>query len=163
MRLLEAVSQRCRVRHLSRRTEEAYTGWIRRFVRFHRGRHPRLMGEPEIGAFLTMLAVDGHVSSSTQNQALAALLFLYRDVLGIPMTLGDEVVRAKRPRRLPEVMSRAEIERIMAMLAGTCHLASMLLYGSGLRLQECLMLRVKDIDVAERTVSGSAAICSGAM
>ena len=110
------------------------------------------MGEPEIGAFLTMLAVDGHVSSSTQNQALAALLFLYRDVLGIPMTVGDEVVRAKRPRRLPEVMSRAEIERIMAMLAGTCRLASMLLYGSGLRLQECLMLRVKDIDVAERTV-----------
>ena len=98
MRLLEAVSQRCRVRHLSRRTEEAYTGWIRRFVRFHCGRHPRLMGEPEIGAFLTMLAVDGHVSSTTQNQALAALLFLYRDVLGIPMTVGDEVVRAKRPR-----------------------------------------------------------------
>lgn len=152
MQLLEAVHVRCRLRHLSRRTEQAYDGWIRRFIRFHRPRHPRQMGEPEIARFLTMLAVDGHVSASTQNQALAALLFLYRDVLRLPMELTDTGVRAKRPRRLPEVMSREEVATLLGALSGVSRLAGHILYGSGLRIQECLMLRVKDIDFGERTV-----------
>ncbi len=152
MTLMEAVHERCRVRHLSKRTEEAYSAWIRRYVKYHRRRHPREMGEAEIGAFLTMLAVDGRVSSSTQNQALAALQFLYVDVLGIPVAVGDEIVRAKRPARLPEVLSREEVSMVIAAMEGTERLAAMLLYGSGLRLLECLSLRVKDIDLAERSI-----------
>lgn len=152
MRLMELVHDRCRLRHLSRRTEEAYSAWIRRYVRHHRMRHPRDMGETEVGAFLTMLAVDGRVSSSTQNQALAALQFLYAEVLGRPLAVGDDVVRAKRPKRLPEVMSREEVARLTEAMSGTPRLAAMLLYGSGLRLTECLSLRVKDIDLAERSI-----------
>lgn len=152
MRLLQLVHERCRLRHLSARTEATYTGWIKRYIVFHRRRHPRDMGEPEIAAFLTMLAVRGQVASSTQNQALAALLFLYRDVLAIPMTIGDEAIRAKRPKRLPEVMSRAEVADVIGQLEGRNRLACLILYGSGLRLLECLALRVKDIDVDERSL-----------
>ncbi|MEP6622482.1 MAG: integron integrase, partial [bacterium] len=140
------------MRHLSAKTERAYAGWIRRYITFHRRRHPRDMAEREVASFLTMLAVDGHVAASTQNQALAALLFLYRDVLGMPMTISNEVVRAKRPKRLPDVMSRGEVANLLAELEGVAALGCLLLYGSGLRLQECISLRVKDVDVAERTV-----------
>ena len=152
MRLLEAVHERARLRHLSPRTEETYAGWIGRYVRHHGRRHPREMGEREVAEFLTTLAVRGNVSASTQNQALAALLFLYRDVLGIPMQIGEEAVRAKRARRLPEVMTREEVARILDAMSGTARLAALVLYGSGLRLQECVTLRVKDIGFAERTV-----------
>ena len=106
MRLTDAVRNRIRTRHLSAATEAAYVGWIRRFIAFHQGRHPRDMGEREVGAFLTALAVRDHVASSTQNQALAALQFLYNEVLGIGLGIGDDVVRAKRPTRVPEVFTR---------------------------------------------------------
>ena len=149
---MEAVHERCRLRHLSKRTEDAYSAWIRRYVKYHRLRHPNEMGEAEVGEFLTMLAVDGRVSSSTQNQALAALQFLYADVLGTPLAIGDDVVRAKRPARLPEVMTRDEVSAMIAAMSGTEQLVAMLLYGSGLRLLECLTLRVKDIDVTERSI-----------
>jgi integron integrase len=142
------VRDAVRVRHYSRRTEAAYLGWVRRFVRFHDLRHPETMAEPEIAAFLTDLAVRGQVSSSTQNQALAALLFLYRDVLGHQLTWTDDVVRAKRPRKLPVVLAREEVRLVLAELDGVHRLMASLLYGSGLRLTECLELRVKDIDFA---------------
>jgi integron integrase len=142
-----------RARHLSRATEEAYVGWIRRFVVHHGRRHPREMGEREVGAFLTALAVEGHVASSTQNQALAALQFLYNEVLALPIAVGGDVVRAKRPHRLPEVLSRREVAAVLGELHGTPHLVASLLYGSGLRLGECLSLRVKDVDVVERIVT----------
>jgi integron integrase len=145
-RLLDRVRDAVRVRHYSRRTEDAYLGWIRRYVRFHAMRHPETMAEAEIAAFLTDLAVHGGVSSSTQNQALAALLFLHRDVLGHQLTWTEDVVRAKRPRRLPVVLARAEVREILLSLDGVHRIMAELLYGSGLRLVECLQLRVKDID-----------------
>src|SRR6185295_16686108 len=119
MRLIEAVRERIRTRHLSAATEAAYVGWIRRYIAFHRRKHPRTMGEKEIGAFLSHLAVEARVAASTQNQALAALQFLYIDVMGIPIAIGDEVVRAKRPERLPEVLTAAEVSRLIANLDGT--------------------------------------------
>ena len=152
MTLLDAVRERIRTRHLSAATEEAYVGWIRRYIAFHRRTHPRMMGEKEIGAFLTHLAVEGHVAASTQNQALAALQFLYIDVLGIPVAIGDRVVRAKRPRRLPEVLSQREVAILLDALSGTPQLVATLLYGSGLRLGEALALRVKDVDLRERSI-----------
>ncbi|MEO8336080.1 MAG: integron integrase [bacterium] len=153
MRLTDAVRARIRTRHLSASTEQAYVGWIRRYIAFHDRRHPREMGEVEIGAFLTALAVQGNVSSSTQNQALAALQFLYADVLGIPLQIGDAIVRAKRPHRVPEVFTRAEISAILAEMSGTPRLVAAILYGSGLRVNECLALRVKDVDIAERILT----------
>ena len=152
MRLLEAVHARVRLRHLSPRTEQTYAGWVKRFVRYHGCRHPREMGDREIGHFLTSLAVDANVSASTQNQALAALLFLYREVLGIPVAVGDDTVRAKRGHRLPEVMTREEATRIIGMRSGTPRIVALLLYGSGLRLEESLTLRVKDIDFSTRSI-----------
>ena len=151
-KLLDRVRDAIRVRHYSRRTEEAYIGWVRRFVRFHEMRHPATMAEPEIAAFLTDLAVVGGVAAGTQNQALAALLFLYRDVLGRPITWTDEVVHAKRPKRLPVVLTREEVAVTLAQLDGTRRLMAELLYGSGLRLMECLALRVKDVDLAESQI-----------
>lgn len=145
-KLLDRVRDAIRVRHYSRRTEDAYLGWTRRFVLFHDLRHPETMGEHEIASFLTDLAVRGGVSSSTQNQALAALLFLYRDVLGIQLTWTDDVVRAKRPRRLPVVLTREEVRAVLAALAGVHRVMAELLYGSGLRLTECIELRIKDVD-----------------
>jgi integron integrase len=143
--LLEVVRARLRARHYSPRTEEAYVGWIRRFVRFH-GKHPRLLGAEQVEAFLSHLAVDGRVSASTQNQALAALLFLYGRVLELELPRLARIVRARTPERLPVVLTRDEVRALLQHLAGVQRLIAMLLYGSGLRLLEALELRVKDVD-----------------
>lgn len=145
-KLLAQVRRALRVRHRSRRTEEAYVGWIRRFVRFHGMRHPAEMGETEIEQYLTHLAEVGKVSASTQSQAASALIFLYKVVLGRKLGWVDGVVRAKAPRRLPVVLTRPEVRAVFEHLHGSKLLAAMLLYGSGLRLLECLNLRVKDLD-----------------
>jgi integron integrase len=145
-RLLDQVRDAIRARHMSPRTEEAYAHWIRRFILFNSKRHPNEMGPAEITAFLTALAVERCVSASTQNQALAALLFLYRDVRGRPPGWLDGIVRATRPQRLPVVLSRQEVSGLLAALDGAQWILAMLLYGAGLRLRECLRLRVKDLD-----------------
>ncbi|MBC8074157.1 MAG: integron integrase, partial [Deltaproteobacteria bacterium] len=147
-RLLDRLRTSLRLRHYSRRTEKAYAGWVRRFVLFHGKRHPLEMGAPEIEACLSSLAVDGRVSASTQNQALAAILFLYREVLGLDLPELQDVTRAKRPVRLPIVLAREEVGLVLASLGGPSKLVAMLLYGAGLRLLECLRLRVKDVDFA---------------
>ena len=152
-KLIPKVRSVLRTLHYSRRTEQAYVGWVRRFIRFSGTRHPRELGQAEVGRFLSNLATEGNVAASTQNQALAALLFLYRDVLGIPFDLGDEAVRAKRPERMPVVLTRDEVKSILASLEGTKRLIAMLLYGSGLRLLECLTLRIKDIDLASNQIT----------
>ena len=135
-----------RVRHFSRRTELAYVGWIRRFIFFHHKRHPALMGGPEVTEFLSHLAMHDRVSPSTQNQALAALLFLFREVLGQGLPWLQEVVRARRPKRLPIVLTRDEVQAVLERLVGTPRLMAGLLYGTGLRLLECARLRVQDVD-----------------
>ena len=145
-KLLDRVRDAIRTRHYSRRTEEAYVYWIRKYIVFHDKTPPSLMGATEISAFLTWLAVRRQVSASTQNQALSALLFLYRDVLAMPIGDVPSVVRARTPERLPVVLSRDEVGAILKQLTGTARLFVMLLYGTGLRLEECLDLRVKDID-----------------
>jgi integron integrase len=151
-RLLEQVRIAVRSRHYSLRTEEAYVGWVRRFIVFHGKRHPSELGEKEINTFLSDLAVQHEVSASTQNQALSSLLFLYEAVLGRKVsTLGD-LVHAKRPERLPLVMSRPEVKAILGCLEGVPRLAATLLYGSGLRLLECLRLRVKDVDFCQNQI-----------
>ena len=152
-RLVDRIREAARLRHLSRRTEKAYTGWIRRFVLFHRKRHPRAMGAREVTEFLTHLATEREVAASTQNQALSALLFLYRDVLGMELPWMDEIVRAKRTRRLPVVLSRAEVGRLLEQLDGTSWLMALLLYGSGLRLLECARLRIQDVDLERRVLT----------
>ncbi len=143
--LLAAVRDQVRKRHLSYRTERAYVHWIRRYVRFHQRRSPREMGAPEVEQFLTHLAVDRKVSASTQNQALQAVLFLYRRVLGVELPWLENVTRARRPKHLPVVLSRAEVTAILAGLDGPFWLMGNLLYGSGLRVTEVLALRVKDL------------------
>jgi integron integrase len=135
-----------RAKHYSLRTEQAYVYWIRRFIIANGKRHPRRMGAPEVEAFLSHLANDGKVSASTQNQALSAVLFLYREVLGIELPWMDGVTRAKRPRRLPSVLSVAEVQALLARMEGRPWLIASLLYGTGLRLMECLRLRVQDVD-----------------
>ncbi len=150
--LLDVVRDALRTRHYSRRTEKAYVGWIRRYIVFHGKRHPREMGSAEVTRFLTALAVDAKVSASTQNQALAALLFLYREIVGVELPWLDELVRARRPRRLPVVLSRDEVRAVIAELSGTPKLMACLLYGAGLRLLECARLRVKDIDLETRSI-----------
>jgi len=145
-KLLDQVRETIRVRHYSFRTEEAYVGWIRRFVLFHGKRHPSEMGETEIRSFLSHLAVNAHVSASTQNQALSALLFLYREVLHQEIGWINGVVRPKKPKRLPVVLTKQEVETVLGFLDGTKWLIGALLYGAGLRLMECLRLRVKDVD-----------------
>ncbi|HQG04467.1 MAG TPA: integron integrase [Thermoleophilia bacterium] len=137
-----------RARHYSRRTEQAYCLWVRRYIRFHGLRHPREMGEAEINAFLTHLATEREVSASTQNQALSALLFLYRNVLQRPVGDLGGVVRARRPRRLPVVLTRDEVAAVLDHLDGDLRLMASLMYGAGLRLNECLGLRVQDLDFA---------------
>ncbi|HVN87790.1 MAG TPA: integron integrase [Candidatus Binatia bacterium] len=151
-RLLDQVRDALRTRHYSYRTEEAYIGWIKRFILFHCKRHPTEMGKLEVERFLTALAVDRHVAASTQNQALGALLFLYREVLERDFGWLDSVVRARRPERLPVVLTRAEVEALLGVLDGVSWIMAMLLYGSGLRVMECLRLRVKDIDFVRNEI-----------
>jgi len=146
-KLLDRLRLALRTRHGSPRTEEAYVAWCRRFILFHRKRHPAELGPAEITAFVTHLAVHEHVSASTQNQALSALLFLYRTVLGRPLGRIDGIVHAKRPKRLPVVLTRDEVRAVLSRLHGTSWLMAWLLYGTGLRLSECLNLRVKDVDL----------------
>jgi integron integrase len=151
-RLLDRVRQALRARHMSRRTEEAYVAWIRRFIFFHDKRHPAEMGAAEVTKFLTSLAVDGQVAASTQNQALSALLFLYRDVLEMELPWLDGIVRARRPERLPVVLSRDEVRALFQRLDGVSRLMASLLYGAGLRVLECCRLRVQDIDFATNQI-----------
>jgi integron integrase len=146
-KLLDQVRDVIRRKHFSIRTEQSYTEWIRRFILFHNKRHPREMAEAEVTEFLTHLARDGHVAASTQNQALSALLFLYKEVLKQEIGWLEGVQRAKRPARLPVVLTRDEVHKIFAHLHGTHRLMAGLLYGSGLRLMECVRLRVKDVDL----------------
>jgi integron integrase len=145
-RLLDQVRARLRLKHYSVRTEQAYVGWIRRFILASGKRHPRDMGVNEVEAFLGSLATTGHVAAGTQNQALSALLFLYREVLSIELPWMETVVRAKRPQRVPVVLSRDEVTQLLALMDGRFGLMASLLYGSGMRLMECVRLRVKDVD-----------------
>jgi len=138
-RLLDRVRAVIRARHYSRRTEGAYVAWIRRYILFHDKRHPTDMGAPEITRFLSSLAVEGNVAASTQNQALSALLFLYRDVLEVELPWLDGIVRAKRPQRLPVVLTRDEVRAVLRRLEGAPRLMAYLLYGAGLRLLECCL------------------------
>jgi integron integrase len=151
-KLLDQVREAIRMRHYSIRTEEAYVGWIRRFILFHGKRHPLELGEDEITQFLSALAVQGEVSASTQNQALCALVFLYRHVLSQNLGWLDDVVRAKRPQRLPVVLTRPEVRALLGALDGVHWIMVSLLYGSGLRLLECLRLRVKDMDFSSHQI-----------
>lgn len=151
-RLLPRVYDALRARHYSRRTEEAYVGWIKRFIFFNGKRHPSSMGGDEVNAFLTSLAVDDNVSAPTQNQALCALLFLYREVLREPLPWMDELIRARRPFRVPVVLTAEEVKKLLDHLSGTTRLIAVLLYGSGLRLLECLQLRVKDVNFARHEI-----------
>lgn len=152
LRLLERLRRRLRTRRYSPRTEAAYVDWVRRFVIFHDRRHPSLMGEREIAAFLGYLAAERGVSPSTQNQALSAILFLYRHVLGQPLAYVAGVVRAKARRRLPAVLSETEVRTALGHLRGVPRLCATLMYGAGLRVTECLSLRVKDIDFHRREI-----------
>ncbi|RPI50173.1 MAG: integron integrase [Acidobacteria bacterium] len=152
-KLLDQVRYAIRVRHYSRRTEEVYVTWIRRFIGFHSMRHPREMGAAEVRAFLGWLAVRRRVSASTQNQALSAVLFLYRGVLQVDLGDVGQVPRARTPVRVPVVLTAAEVRAVFAHLSGVPWLVVALLYGCGLRLQECLELRVKDIDFERREVT----------
>jgi integrase len=145
-KLLDQVRDVIRRKHFSIRTEQSYIDWIRRFILFHNKRHPREMAEAEVTEFLTHLARDGGVAASTQNQALSALLFLYKQVLKQEIGWLEGVERAKRPARLPVVLTRDEVHKIFAHLRGTPRLMAGLLCGSGLRLMECVRLRVKDVD-----------------
>lgn len=144
--LLDQVRDQLKLRHYSTRTEDIYVQSIRRFILFHKKRHPIDMGVDEIRQYLTHLAVDGQVSASTQNQQLAAILFLYREVLGRDLTFVDGIIRAKRPKRVPVVLSRQEVDAVLDHLSGTFHIMACLLYGSGLRLMECVRLRLNEID-----------------
>lgn len=145
-RLLDQVRDALRRKHYSYRTEKTYLHWIRRFIYFHDKRHPRDMAEPEVARFLTYLAVERKVSASTQNQAFNAILFLYKQVLEREIRLIQGVVRAKRPERLPVVLTREEVNAVLTRLSGRDRLMACLMYGAGLRVMECLRLRVKDID-----------------
>ena len=151
-KLLDQVRDRIRTKHYSLRTETQYTQWIKRFILFHGKRHPQAMGAAEIEAFLTHLAVAGKVSASTQNQALSALLFLYKEILSIDLPWLNEIVRAKQPQRLPTVLTRTEVQAILVRMSGTYGLMANLLYGTGMRLMECMRLRVKDVDFERREI-----------
>ncbi len=152
-KLLDQVRERVRRLGYSSRTEEAYVGWTRRFILANGVRHPREMGAMEVERFLTTLAVQGNVSASTQNQALAALLFLYRQVLGIELPWMADIKRAKKPERLPLVLGRDEVMALLNGMSGVTWLGAALLYGAGLRLMECLRLRVKDVDFGRREIT----------
>lgn len=145
-RLLDQVRNKIRLKHYSIRTEQAYVRWIKRFILFHNKKHPSNMGKPEIEAFLSYLAMKQRVSSSTQNQAFNAILFLYRDVLTRNLDDSINAMRAKKPKRLPTVMTKDEAVSVISALSGVYQIMAKLLYGSGLRLMECVRLRVKDVD-----------------
>lgn len=145
-KLLDQVREQIRLRHYSIRTEAVYLEWVKRFIRFHKYRHPQDMGVAEVEAFLSDLAVRRDVAASTQNQALSAILFLYKQVLRIELPWMDGVIRARRPQRLPVVLTREEVASVLAQLDGTLWLVANLLYGSGMRLMEVLRLRVKDVE-----------------
>ncbi len=151
-KLLDQLREAMRARHYSPRTEQSYVHWVKRFIFFHNVRHPDELAEPEINAFLTHLAIKEKVSASTQNQALSGLLFLYRHVIG--REIGDlgEVIRARKPTRLPVVMTRGEVKAVLAYLPGDKRLMASLMYGAGLRLKECLCLRVQDIDFSSNEI-----------
>jgi integron integrase len=152
-RLLDQLRETLRTRHYSIRTEQSYVQWIRRFIIFHNKKHPKLLGEKEINAFLTHLAVNRRVSASTQTQALCAILFLYKEVLGHEIGFIENIHRAKKPKRLPVVFARNEIRMLMKQLNGEKWLMANLIYGSGLRLMECLRLRVKDVDFSYNQIT----------
>jgi len=145
--LLSALRDRIRTRRYSARTAEVYEAWVRRYIRFHGRRHPREMDIAELREFLTHLARDRKVSASTQNQALAAIRFLYEEVLSIPLAAPTDHLQAKRPVRVPTVLSAVEVQRVIEKMAGAPQLIAKLLYGSGLRIMECCTLRVKDLDL----------------
>jgi len=152
-KLLDQVRDVLRLKHYSIRTEQAYVDWIKRYILFHKKRHPKDMGRAEVEAFLTHLAVEGNVAASTQNQALSALLFLYREVLKIEFDAPVDSIRAKKPSRLPVVLTRAETQQVIEGMTGVYQLMAKLLYGSGLRLMECVRLRVKDVDFERREIT----------
>ena len=152
-KLLDQLRDRIRLKNYSYRTEKSYVSWIRRFIFFHNKRHPREMGHLEIEAFLTHLVVERNVAPSTQNQALHAILFLYREVLDQPIAERINALRAKERRRLPTVLTVDEVQHLLERLTGVNHLAALLLYGSGLRVRECLTLRVKDVDFVQRQIT----------
>jgi len=144
---MQSVRQACRVRHFSHRTEDAYCHWIRHFITFHGKRHPQELAPDDVARFLTSLAVDRHVSASTQNQALSALLFLYRHVLGTPLATLAQITRVRTPPTLPTVLTRHEVRAVLAQLTGMPRLVVAMLYGGGMRLLECLQLRITDVDL----------------
>ena len=152
-RLLDQVRDRIRRLHYSHRTEKAYVHWIRRFILFHHKRHPSDMGAVEVEAYLTHLAVTRKVSASTQNQALSAILFLYRQVLDVRLPWMENIVHAQRPKRLPVVLTRLEVSSVLAELNEPFWLMASLLYGSGLRIAECLRLRIQDLDFGYRQIT----------
>lgn len=145
-KLMDQVSDVMRLKHYAFRTEQTYASWIKRFIFFHDKKHPREMGELEVEAFLTWLAVEKHVSKSTQNQAFNALIFLYREVLKKPLEGRIDAVRSSKKQRLPIIMSKEETQTVLSAMSGTTQLMAKLLYGSGIRLMECIRLRIKDID-----------------
>lgn len=151
-KLLDRVRAAIRARHYSRRTEEAYEMWIKRYIFFHGKRHPSSMGAEQVNAFLSSLAVDGNVSAATQGQALAALLFLYRHVLNDPLPWLDDIVRARKPLHIPIVLTPEEVRLVLQNMTGVPRLIALLLYGGGLRLLECLQLRVKDLNFARHEI-----------
>ena len=152
-KLNDRLRHAVRARHYSRRTEKAYVHWTKRYIFFHGKRHPAEMGAAEVTAFLTALAVRERVAASTQNQALNALLFLYREILGVELPWLDDLVRAKRPQHLPTVLTRDEVRAVLERVDGVPRLIALLLYGSGLRLLECCRLRVKDLDFATNPIT----------
>ena len=152
-RLLDQVRQKIRIKHYSIRTEQAYVDWIRRYILYHQKRHPQDMGKSEVEQFLTHLAVERNVAASTQNQALSAILFLYKEVLQQDIGWLDNMEHAKRPARLPVVLTATEVRAVLAHLDGRHRLMANLLYGSGLRLMECVRLRVKDLDFEYRQLT----------
>lgn len=151
-KLLDQVRDTCRRKHHSIRTEKTYVQWIKRFILFHKKRHPNTMGKPEIEEFLTYLAVEGNVSSSTQNQAFSAILFLYREVMEHPLDEKINALRAKRTSKIPVVMTRTEVQELLQAIPTRHRLKAQLLYGCGLRLMECMRLRVKDLDFGQKLI-----------
>ena len=151
-KLLDQVVAKMRVKHYSLRTEKTYIDWIKRYIWHFDKRHPKDMGAVEVEVFLTHLAVDRNVSASTQNQAKSALLYLYKEVLGVELPWLDNVTQAKVPQRMPVVLTQAEVQAVLSRMDGTMWLIASLLYGSGLRIMEALRLRVKDIDFAQREI-----------